>query len=408
MSQLNIKTPRWAVPLLYPKRYKGAKGGRGGGKSHFFAEMSIELMVQNVDFNIVCIREIQKSLKFSAKKLTEDKIREMGVSHLFDITLTEIRRKNGKGVMIFQGMQDHTADSIKSLEAFDVAWVEEAQSISERSLELLLPTIRAENSEIWFSWNPYLEDDAVDKFFSKKSEDKILVEVNYTENPFATDVIIQEANRHKVERPDTFNNIWLGEYAKSGLIFKRDMFKFKDEIPKDLFIFSAVDIAMSQEESADQSCIITIGQDTANNLYVLEIQAGRWNQFELKEYIISVCKRHNPTLLGIEKTTASWHFVESFKEIMRVRNIYIPFTELKPSGRGKNARIESYLLSSIQQSRLYFNCNAEELIKEAISFPSGKHDDLIDTLSYCVEMSLSRPRQGESESIEDDNVLGWL
>ena len=164
--EIRFQTPRWAVPLLQPMRYKGAKGGRGGGKSHFFAEMALDRMIENKNTNIVCIREIKKSIKFSVKKLVEDKIKENKLEGLFEITQTEIRRKNGDGVIIFQGMQDHTADSIKSLEAFDIAWVEEAQSVSERSLELLLPTIRADGSEIWFSWNPFTPDDPVDKFLS--------------------------------------------------------------------------------------------------------------------------------------------------------------------------------------------------------------------------------------------------
>ena len=101
-------------------------------------------------------------------ELLKQKITALGVSHLFEVTLTEIRSRNGNGIIIFQGMQDHTADSIKSLEGFDRAWVEEAQNLSARSLELLRPTIRNESSEIWFSWNPDQPDDPVDKFFADR------------------------------------------------------------------------------------------------------------------------------------------------------------------------------------------------------------------------------------------------
>src|SRR5690554_2733030 len=84
-NTLQIPTPRWALPLLEPSRYKGAKGGRASGKSHFMAEMLVEEHVRDKDLQSVCIREIQKSLKFSAKKLVEDKIRALGMAHLFDI-----------------------------------------------------------------------------------------------------------------------------------------------------------------------------------------------------------------------------------------------------------------------------------------------------------------------------------
>src|SRR5690625_2615548 len=165
MAALDVPTPRWAVPLLQPSRYKAAHGGRASGKSNFFAVLLVEEHTRLPDLQSVCIREIQRSLKFSAKKLIEQKIRDLGVSHLFDITLTEIRRVGGQGLIIFEGMQDHTADSIKSLEGFDRAWVEEAQSLSHRSLELLIPTIRKDGSELWFSWNPDQPEDAVEGLF---------------------------------------------------------------------------------------------------------------------------------------------------------------------------------------------------------------------------------------------------
>ncbi|WP_082438621.1 PBSX family phage terminase large subunit [Nonlabens sp. YIK11] len=211
--ELDIKTPRWALPLLEPKRYKGVKGGRGSGKSHTLAENAVERMVMNPNTSIVCIREIQKSLKFSAKKVIEDKIRSMGVSHLFDITLNEIRAVNGSGIMIFQGMQDHTADSIKSLEGFDIAWVEEAHSLSKKSLRLLRPTIRAQDSELWFSWNPNMPTDAVDDFFEGNPPNSVLIHVNIFDNPFAPQTLIDEmeADRARLD-PEDFAHIWLGEY----------------------------------------------------------------------------------------------------------------------------------------------------------------------------------------------------
>ena len=221
-GNLIIETPRHLEPMLHPKRYKGLKGGRGSGKSHFFAEDVVERMICDPNHNVVCIREIQKSLKFSAKKLVEDKIREFQASHLFDINLTEIRRVGGTGVMIFQGMQDHTADSIKSLEGFNTAWVEEAQSISARSLELLLPTIRAEGSEILFSWNPNDEDDAIEKLFREEDHNSICIHVNYTQNKLLPDTLRDEAERHLKNNPDTFSNVWLGAYRKlsAAQIFK--------------------------------------------------------------------------------------------------------------------------------------------------------------------------------------------
>ena len=162
---------------------------------------------------MVCIREVQKSLKFSAKRLIEAKIRDMGFAHLFEITATEIRRNGGTGLIIFQGMQDHTADSIKSLEDFGIAWVEEAQNLSARSLMLLRPTIRSSGSEIWFSWNPDQHDDPVDDFLVANCPDNaIVVHTNFTDNPFCPDVSKEEAAEHLRRDPDTYGHVWLGEY----------------------------------------------------------------------------------------------------------------------------------------------------------------------------------------------------
>lgn len=211
--ELNIPTAEWAEPLLSPARYKGAKGGRASGKSHHFAEAAVEDMVCDPDLRFVCIREVQRSLKFSAKSLIESKIRSLGVSHLFTVLTTEIRRNGGNGVMIFEGMQDHTADSLKSLEGFGRAWVEEAQSLSKRSLELLIPTIRAPGSELWFSWNPESADDPVDQFLvANKPENATVVHCSYLDNPFCPEVMFEEAERMRRVDPEAYAHIWLGEY----------------------------------------------------------------------------------------------------------------------------------------------------------------------------------------------------
>lgn len=208
--------PAWAEVLRVPARYKGASGGRSSGKSHFFAEEAVEAMVQDPSLRFVCIREVQRSLKFSAKSLVESKIRTLGVQEHFEVLTSEIRRKNGTGVMIFEGMQDHTSDSIKSLEGFGRAWVEEAQSISQRSLDMLLPTIRADKSEIWFSWNPDQPSDPVDAFFASGVEGAVTKHTTYLDNPFCPDVMLTEANRLKKADADAYEHIWGGGYFFGG------------------------------------------------------------------------------------------------------------------------------------------------------------------------------------------------
>lgn len=214
MSILNIATPRKFVPLLKRARYKGAYGGRGSGKSHFFAELLVERAILQPGLRAACVREVQKSLKNSVKLLVEDKIRKLGVQSHFEILEAEIRTPGG-GIIMFQGMQNHTADSIKSLEGFDVAWVEEAQSLSQRSLDLLRPTIRKPGSELWFSWNPNKPTDPVDVLLRGDNPpvDSVVIEVNYDGNPFLPAELKSDLEDDRRRDPDKFMHVWRGAYS---------------------------------------------------------------------------------------------------------------------------------------------------------------------------------------------------
>jgi len=214
---LTIETPRVFLPLLEPARYKGAHGGRGSGKSHFFAESLIERCIMYPGTRWACIREVQKSLEQSVKRLLEDKMDKLGVREMFGVKQYEIETPGG-GIIIFQGMQNHTADSIKSLEGFDGAWVEEAQSLSQRSLDLLRPTIRKEGSELWFSWNPNLESDPVDVLLRGENPppDSVVIEVNFTDNPWFPEVLRAEMEYDRARDPDKYAHVWLGEYQRNS------------------------------------------------------------------------------------------------------------------------------------------------------------------------------------------------
>ncbi len=212
-SILRIPTARKFLPLLGSARYKGAFGGRGSGKSHFFAELLVEKCALQPGTRAACVREVQKSLKNSVKLLVEDKIKSLGVPG-FDILDAEIRTPGG-GVIVFQGMQNHTADSIKSLEGFDIAWAEEAQSLSQRSLDLLRPTIRKSGSELWFSWNPNKPTDPVAVLLrgAAPPADAAVIEVNWSDNPWLPDELRIDLEDDRRRDPDKFLHVWGGHYS---------------------------------------------------------------------------------------------------------------------------------------------------------------------------------------------------
>lgn len=214
-SSLVSSLPPVFIPYLAPKRYKGAHGGRGSAKSWSFATMALYRAQSKKGTRIVCIREVQKSLEQSVKRLLEDLIQRHNLGAEFKVLNTHIETP-GDGVIIFQGMQNHTAESIKSLEGYDIAWVEEAQAFSERSLTLLRPTLRKEDSEIWFTWNPRHATDPVDRFLrgEKVPPNSIVRQVNYTDNPHLPEVLRTEMEWDKSRDYEKYEHIWLGEHEK--------------------------------------------------------------------------------------------------------------------------------------------------------------------------------------------------
>ncbi len=231
---IEIPTARAFLPLLAPARYKGAWGGRGSGKSHFFAEKLIDDCLYERGMTAVCIREVQKTLKTSSKLLIENKLQQLGLGERDGFKVfREVIQTPGDGQIIFQGMQDHTAESIKSLEGFKRAWCEEAQTISANSLMLLRPTIRAPGSELWFSWNARRKTDPVDLMLrgAEIPTGAVVVEANWRDNPWFTDELEQERQDCMRAEADQYGHIWEGEYltVAAGAYFAKQLAQARAE-----------------------------------------------------------------------------------------------------------------------------------------------------------------------------------
>lgn len=222
MNELRVRVPQAFVPLEGAHRYIGAHGGRGSGKSHYFGERWLREQIESshsgeaLDF--VCLRETLKSLEFSVKKLLEAKIQAFNAGAYFEVQDRRIITPKTGAVTIFEGMQNHTADSIKSLEGFKRAWFEEAQAATDKSLTLLRPTIRAPGSQLWFSWNPDSATDPVDTLLrgTELPPDAAVVEVNYWDNPVFPDELRQEMEYDKRRDPDKYAHVWCGKYRQNS------------------------------------------------------------------------------------------------------------------------------------------------------------------------------------------------
>lgn len=213
---LDIQTPEVFEPLLEFKRFKGAVGGRGGAKSHFFCEQIVENMATR-HTRQACLREVQNSIRDSVKQLIEDKIAKHDLAHLFIVTDREIVCPSTDSLCIFKGLRNHTVSSIKSLEGFTDAFYEESQTISQRSLDLSIPTFRT-NSQLSFAWNRTNVDDPVDKMFSENVGDPhfVLVEANYWDNPWFPEELRADMDRDRRRDPEKYDHIWAGGYLKNS------------------------------------------------------------------------------------------------------------------------------------------------------------------------------------------------
>jgi len=199
-----------------PVRYRAAHGGRGSAKSHSFCSAAVIKGAQR-QLRVGVYREIQRSIRDSAKRLLDDKIAENGLSDFYESTDTEIRGKNGT-LFLFNGLRTNP-DAIKSTEGLDIAIVMEANKVAQRSWDLLIPTVRKPGSEIWAEWNPEFPTDPVDVMFrgpDGSPPGSIVRQVNYTDNPFFPEVLKAELEWDKRRDPEKYAHIWLGGYQRNS------------------------------------------------------------------------------------------------------------------------------------------------------------------------------------------------
>lgn len=237
---LEIPTARVFVPLLAPARDKCADGGRGSGKSHFFGGALVEDSLAEPGENggeglrSVCIREVQKDLAQSSKLLIEGKLSQFGLGEADGFKVyRDVIRTPGDGLIIFKGMQDYTADSIKSLEGFKRSWWEEAQGATQHSLNLLRPTMRAPGSQMWWSLNPRRKVDPVSVMFrgEETPTGAVVVRANWRDNPWFTEELEIERQNCLRMTPDDYQHIWEGDYVtiSNGAYYAKALIEARKE-----------------------------------------------------------------------------------------------------------------------------------------------------------------------------------
>lgn len=229
MTDTNAEFPEKLQLLFRPARYKVLYGGRGGAKSWGVARA---LLIQGAasPLRILCAREFQNSIKESVHHLLESQIHELGLSDFYEVRKAEITGVNGTEI-VFTGLHNNTS-GIKSFEAIDRAWVEEAQSVSRKSWKDLIPTIRKDGAEIWITFNPELEtDETYQRFVVNPPTDALVQMVNWQDNPWFNSVLNQERLDDLARDPDAYRNIWDGECLSTlqGAIYAKELRAAEDE-----------------------------------------------------------------------------------------------------------------------------------------------------------------------------------
>lgn len=223
---LKFQVARVMVPALSPSRYKALFGGRGGTKSYFAADYVIAKALEG--WKCLCVREVQNSLDQSSKATIEERIFAHGLEKEFRILKTHIERRRTGGRIDFKGMQNFNAANVKSLQGYHLAWWEEAHTASQYALDLLIPTIRAEGSELIFTWNPEFPDDPVDAMFRGPNaldpvkDDVILVECSWEQNPWLPSTLRKDKDTAYRRDAEKAAWVWGGAYrtVSDAQIFK--------------------------------------------------------------------------------------------------------------------------------------------------------------------------------------------
>ena len=221
--QIEAKFPSKLEFLFKPARYKVMYGGRGGAKSWGVAR-SLLIQAANRKIRVLCAREFQRSIADSVHKLLSDQISAMGLSELYEIQQTVIRCANGSE-FAFAGLH-HNISGLKSFEGVDICWVEEAHTVSKSSWDTLIPTIRKDDSEIWITFNPELEEDETyRRFVTNPPANAVVVKVDYKDNPWFPPVLEQERLDLQARDPDAYLNVWEGQcrHTLEGAIYASEL-----------------------------------------------------------------------------------------------------------------------------------------------------------------------------------------
>tara|TARA_R100001594_G_scaffold144186_1_gene192973 strand:+ start:3293 stop:4525 length:1233 start_codon:yes stop_codon:yes gene_type:complete len=401
-----ITLPKAFKDLREPSRYKAFYGGRGSAKSHSFAT-ALLMRGGESPLRILCAREVQLSIKDSVKQLLDDKINQYGMAGFYESLQSEIRGKNGT-VFIFAGLGKMTTDQIKSMEGIDIAWVEEAQTISDKSLEILIPTIRKQKSELWFSWNPRHQSDPIDKRFRGEVTpvNSIIKKVNFPDNPFFPKELDEEREFDQKNNPERYGHIWMGDYEPTaiGAIWDRATLHAhrRSDPPEMNRIVVAVDPAVS-EEGGDEHGIIVCGIGEDNRGYVLDDLSRHGSPKQWAEQTIAAYDKWSADAIVIEINQGGdmvRHTLESVRPGIRIIEVR--------ATRGKHVRAEPisalYQLGRVSHAGTFDKLETQMCQVTSAGYQGDGSPDRVDAMVWAMtelfpKLNRQKPKKDHRENV---------
>ncbi len=387
MSELRLEVPAAMLPFWTERRrHKIARGGRGSAKSWSIARMlATRGIIQPTRW--LCCRETQKSIKESSLRLLADQIQSLNLGYYYDVQQQAIKGQPGTSAaeseFAFAGLKEHTADSIKSYEGFDGAWIEEAHSVSERSATVLIPTIRKPGSELWWSYNPEQEEDYVHQLAAMDDPDTLVITINWRDNPWFP--LELEKERQKLQRinSDLYQHVWEGQCrSAAGLMFKRDWFQFYDVLPTRLNLYLASDYAVTPD-GGDFTEHGVWGLASTGDLYAVDWWYGQTDPAEWIDAWIGLVGQHKPLAAFEEKGVILRAVESSITKRMREMQTFVRRVPLASAGSKAERALGFAARASAGTVHLPRLPWAVRLLNQLCAFngEDGRQDDGVDVCS---------------------------
>jgi PBSX family phage terminase large subunit len=388
---MNIEVPEKLLPLYTTdKRFIVIGGGRGGAKSHGVGTFLLSQSHTGKN-RILCCREVQNSIKDSVWQLLVEKIHQYGWERLFDITDKSIVHKLTGSDFIFKGMYGNAQD-IKSTEGIQFAWVEEAQSVSRKSLEVLVPTVRNPKSKIIFTYNPMLEDDPVHvDYMLAEREDTLKVVINHRDNPWFPEVLKSDMEYDRATNMSKYLHVWEGHCE----IFSNEMVGAFETVDvwDCQYCIAFIDPSFSDKDGTDRTAVSVVGVSKKGLILFTGISLPKSiSDLETRQQILDFLSQFTPIESVIESQLAdsSIFFIDAFKSMesaYAVKNLW----SYKGQFKNKHERIAATVYANKPTMRILNGTQQAFSLGVSRYYKGKKHEDEIDSLAGAIEHLATSP-----------------